>query len=375
MVKMKKFIYIGLLLGSLLTLNGYGQLSIQFNAFTNGTHVNRLANVVLNNRFSTDMGCKVTIIVREARQGQVLRLSTPVFRLNRGANTISPDVFNKSIFGFASTDAGRALAQTRLFADGEYEYCFEVNLYPDKANTISTDYYEACFNQTIQRTLPLTLVNPYDGEISCNQRPDFLWQPAIPFQPGLTYTLVLVEVKTRQSRAEAIAFNQPLLFQSGIAGSRLAFPVLAKQLEEGKTYAWQVLATQSKLVVSRSEIWLYKVQCTQEEPVNSNDGYRELKDNRDEGSYEAGNWLRFAFYNSYGESDLVYSITDLSQKEKSIKILPKLLLRAGYNKYALYLGDINGMIADHQYLLTVTAPNGKKMYLGFIYREGGKEND
>ncbi len=367
--------YIVTLLGCLTAIIADAQVMIQFNPFTDGMQVNRLANVVLTNRYSMDMGCRVTINVKELRAGSILKIVTPPFHLNKGMNIIPADAFNKSVFSYSQNNIGYALMQTRVLMDGEYEYCFEVTLIPDKGTTIPVDYFDACFNHTVERSMPLMLLNPYDREISCNKRPNFIWQPSIPFQPSLTYTLVLAEVKTKQSKAEAIAYNQPLIVQNNISTNMLNFPAMATALEEDKTYAWQVLASQGKMIVARSEIWEYKVACEKKETVTGNDGFRELSENRDEGSYIAKRWLRFVFYNAYGTSDLNYSITDLSQKDKNVKGVSKLIMQAGYNKYEIDLSEIKSLMADHQYLLTITMQNSKKMYLSFIYKEGETNND
>jgi len=369
---MKIYKYILFLLLVMVAARGHGQVMMQFNPAMDGLSVNRLANVSINNRYQQDLGCRLTITIRETRLGNVLKINTPLFRLSKGFNFINADVFNRSNFAFANNSAGYALLQTRNFMDGDYEYCFEVNLYPDKGLTIPTDYYENCFNQTIERSTPLMLTNPYDREASCNTRPNFLWQPSMPYQPSVLYTLQLVEIKQKQSKAEAIAYNQPIILQNNIRGNMLSYPALAPSLEEGKNYAWQVLAGNGKMITVRSEIWEYKISCSPEETKTQGDGYRELKENRDEGSYQANRWLRFVFYNAYGPMPVNYSVSDLTQKEKELKKLPELQMQGGFNKYELDLNEIKGLVFQHQYLLTVSMANGKKLYMSFIYK--GEEN-
>lgn len=363
-----------LMICTVMMMGANGQVVIQFNPFSNGQTVTRLGNVTLNNRYPQELECKLTITVREQKMGRLLTVTTPVFPLAKGLNFVPAGIFNKSIFLFAQNNEGYLLSRTRNFADGDYEYCFAVNLYPLKGNTIPVDYYENCFNQVIERATPMMLTNPYDREVSCNSRPVFMWQPSMPIQPLVRYTFTLVEANPKQSKAEAIAYNRPLIFQPNLRGNILNYPALSPALEKGKKYYWQVLAVNSDMVVARSEIWEYSIDCGKEDTKVESDGYRELKESRDEGAYITSRWLRFAFYNPYGAAPMSYTIIDLTEKEKALKKVPVLQMQGGYNKYELDLEDMQGLIKQHQYLLTMTMNNGKKLYLGFIYT-GGEQND
>ncbi len=370
---MNKRNLIVLLLLLLLGSKAHTQVIMYFNPVVDGLSVNRLANVSLNNRYQFGVECRLVLTIKEAKQGTVLKMSTPSFVLQTGFNTMPADVFNKTAFSFANNQAGYALAQTRNFADGDYEYCFEAYLKALKGATLPSDYVENCFNHTIERSMPMMLVNPYDKEKSCNKRPNFLWQPSLPIQPFITYTFILAEIRPGQLKAEAIAYNQPLVLQANVRGNMLNYPAMAPALVEGKNYAWQVLAANNKMIVTRSEIWEYRVGCETEEKKPEGDSYRELKETREEGAYLAAKWLRFVFYNPYGPAPVNYSITDLTAKEKTLKKVPELKMQGGFNKYELDLDEIKGLVYQHQYLLTLTMSNGKKFYLNFIYK--GESND
>ncbi|SJZ93199.1 hypothetical protein [Sediminibacterium ginsengisoli] len=370
---MKNLRYIFFLI-LLLSVKAEAQVMISFNPALDGTSVNRLGKVIMTNRYAFDLEAKLVISVREAKQGQLLKVTMPAFTLHTGTNVLPPDVFNRSAFSFSGSQAGYALSQTRNFADGDYEYCFELNVKAIKAQTIPVDFFENCFNTTLERSTPMVLINPYDKEASCNTRPNFLWQPSMPVQPGITYILTLAEIKPQQSRAEALAYNPPIIAQNNIRTTMLNYPALAPALEQGKKYAWQVLATNAKMIVTRSDIWEYSVACETDTAKPDQDGYRELKDSRDAGSYLAHRWLRFSFYNPYGPMAVNYTISDLTLKDKELKKLPVLKMQGGFNSYELDLEDIRGLVYEHQYLLTVQLGNGKKMYLSFIYKGGNVEH-
>jgi hypothetical protein len=365
--------YILLLVIAFIHTKAITQVLIQFNPATDGATINKLMNVTLNNRYPSELMAVVTLTVRESKQGVVLKIQTPQYLLARGVSMLPANVFQRSRFVYSANTIGQQIGQTRSFPDGDYEYCYEINLAPVKGYVPPVDYFESCFSHTIARMVPLQLINPYEKEVSCNKRPNFLWQPALPFLPGTRYTLVLVQILPGQLKSEAIAYNKPIIVQNNIPGSTLQFPANASSLKEGAKYAWQVLATNGKFITTRSEIWEYQVSCEEESTLSDKDSYRELKDSRDEGIYTATVWLRFAFYNPYGNSELDYTITDLTKKGAQIKRLPKLNMLAGFNKYELEMASVSGLIPGNQYLLTVNLPQGKKLFLTFEYKSNADQ--
>jgi hypothetical protein len=371
-MNMKRCVILIVLIVAIQTVGA--QVLIQFNPLINGQNVYRLGNVTLNNRYAQELDAKLSVMVRELKQGKLLTVTTALFRLNQGINTVPASTWAKSSFQFAQSNAGYALSQTRNFMDGEYEYCYVINLFPLKGGTIPVDYYENCFDLTLERATPLLLTNPYDREVSCNTRPVFTWQPSMPIQPLVTYTFSLVELKPKQTKTEAMAYNMPLILQTSLKGNMLNYPAISPSLIEGKSYLWQVVAVNSGMITARSEIWEYKISCSEPQVKEEGDGYRELKENRDEGSYLANKWLRFVFYNPYGIANVDYTITDLSEKDRIVKKVPELKMQGGFNKYEIDLPALNGLVIKHQYLLTVNMSGGKKLYLSFIYK-GEKDED
>ena len=371
MFPMRAIVVICLLL---ITVQSKTQVLIFFKPITDGQSVSRLAGLQLFNKYRSSNSCVVTITVREVRLGLLFKMVTPEFILPVGNSHIPSQVFNGSVTSYGTGASGRMIASTGLFPDGDYEYCIQVLLRNIKDPTITNDFFESCIPYSLQRMLPLQLINPADGDKSCNRRPSFQWQPMLPAPPGTSYTLLLAELLKGQTEKEALTMNRPLILQTGLISAMLPYPVVSQQLEEGKKYIWQIVAVNKDVVLTRSDIWQYQVSCLEDSVTETFDSYRELSDSRDAASYITIKYLRFVFHNPYNSNKdiLAYSITDLTEPTKKIGKLPTVTLETGYNKKELNLQDISGFKEGHQYMIQLSLPGGGERYLRFIYNPSGK---
>jgi len=291
---------------------------------------------------------------------------TPPFTLMTGMNQVSRAAFAGTRFVFGKNDAGFQLSQTGRFMPGEYEYCFEAIVGDEKNGT--AEYFDNCFTANVSPTAPLMLINPMDGDELCNTRPNFSWQPMIPQVPGTRYRLLLVQLTERQSLEEAINNNVPVILQSEIPGNMLLFPPSIKELSKETTYAWQVTAYSGKTIITRSEIWKFKIKCEEDKPVLVDDSYRELKEIADPSPYLAEPRLRFSFSNPYGEGNLSYTITEASNTLEPIKKVPALKMQRRLNKVEINLSEWNSFKEGKEYLLSVRLESGKILKMRFTYK-------
>ncbi len=365
---MKKLLYISYLLGILLTgKNSWSQVAINFNPAIHGQSLEGLSFVQLSNSYPQDAYCRVTIKIREMQAGNVVSMSTPLFLLRRGNNIIDRTAFSQSRFAFGNNRHGLTLNQSGRFLEGEYEYCFEVDLSESKIPGVAP-YFENCFMHDLQPFTPLLLINPVDGDENCNTRPHFIWQPPMPMPADGRFRLVLVELKEKQDIIEAINFNIPIINQANIPVNQLAYPNSTPELKAGKKYAWQVILYSDVTILKKSEVWTYTVKCEEEKQQPSTDSYREMKENQESNFYVANKIVRFSFHNPYNGGDLNYSIASLTNPSVTIKNLPKLSLQPGLNKYDVDLTENRDFRNGQEYELTVRLVNGRKLMIRFIYK-------
>jgi hypothetical protein len=140
---------------------------------------------------------------------------------------------------------------------GQYELCFEVIL------STGEDVPSMCFPLVSCYSSFLQLVNPFDKEIVVQSNPILTWGhsgllPSI--DPLETFDLRLVEVGKDQNKSEAIAENPFVLFLPNIKSHSILYPIDAKELELGRTYAWQVRHSYADKVIEFSDVWEFTIQ-------------------------------------------------------------------------------------------------------------------
>lgn len=343
-----------------------GQIAIYFNAAIYGQSVDGLPWAQIVNSSAHDVVGNLTIKVREVSAGNVLSITVKHALLRMGSNAIDRAAFSKAQFLFSDNYYGMTARQSGKFPEGEYEYCFEIDL--DKVQWPST-FFENCFLHQLQPLTPLLLINPVDGDESCNTRPDFTWQPPLPMPAEARSRLILTELRDKQDIAEAINFNIPLINQGNIQTNQLMYPSGLPELRQGKKYAWQVIVYSGKTILKRSEIWQYTVKCDEKKEEVSTDSYRELKEAEDGNYYIAGKVVRFSFNNPYNAGDLNYSIVSMSAPDEIIKGLPSLKLSAGLNKHEIDLSEIKSFKNNQEYMLKVKLATGRELQLRFLYKQ------
>lgn len=359
--------YILLSVWVLVSLTAKTQIAINFNAAIYGQSLEGLSFVQFINTSTELVTARVTIKVREVNSGNVLSVLIPSISIRPGTNNIDRASFGNSRISFGNNFYGQSLSQSGKFPEGEYEYCFELEIIEPKANWVSS-FFENCFVHQLQPLTPLLLINPIDGDIDCNTRPNFVWQPPLPLPADARFRLVLTTLNEKQDVVEAINFNQPIINQGNIFSNQLQFPFSAPALKEGKTYVWQVIVYTGKVILKRSEIWTYSVKCEEVKEEKTTDSYRELKETDDGNFYIANKVLRFSYNNPYSEGMLNYTINSIGDKGVTIQNLPALKQNTGLNKFDLDLSDIKSFKSGQEYLLKVRLPNNREMQLRFIYK-------
>lgn len=365
---MKKFSNI-LIAGVLLIglhISANAQVQTIFQPAVNGRTTDGITLFQVNNQTGSDFRSSLKIIITEEKIGRICEISVAPIQVKRGIN-----MFNRSLLGgaqmkFASNNFGNIVRQTGRLPEGEYEYCYELTPLEEKAGVL--DFYENCFHLNLQPLSPLMLVDPVDEEKICNVKPSFIWQPPMPVDVNARYRIVVVELKEKQTPAEALSFNLPIINAGELAMPRINYPQNIPALVKGKKYAWQVLYSVQNMLVTRSEIWTFKIDCEEEKTFEPGDSYRELQTMISGDFYVAKRVLRFAVNNPYAAGELDYTIVQLKEG-KPIQNLPRLKLLAGQNKYDLDLTEFRAFVHDENYQLTVRLPNGQNLYLRFIYQE------
>jgi hypothetical protein len=360
---MKRITYLVSLL-FLFTGSISAQVNFTFLPELYGRHVDGLGTFQVQNMGSEKISGRVFITVTENTSGAaVVTVVTPLFILQPGVTSFSKPLYSNSSFRFASTAYGAIAAQTRGIPPGDYTFCF-LFMPQDKSRFAE---HETCFDGDIQPLVPLTLLNPAHLDTICNKRPVLSWQPPMPTSAAMRFRLLLTE-KKYGNPAEDLLVKAPLLLLDNISSPVINYPSVNPELKEGGTYYWQVVAYEKGVIISKSEIWEFTVQCREKVKPAPNESYRELKLLVNGNYYIANRTLRFAFRNNYNVQKLNYSIVDYADGGKRIKHVPEVKLQFGLNKIDIDLTDLD-LEPGHHYVLKVYPFNELPVEIRFIYKD------
>lgn len=342
------------------------QVSLQFNPELNGRTVDGLFGVKILNGNAATVAADLTLKVKNGG-AEVLKIFVRNLTLQPGINSVSQRTASAAAISFAPNATANVVKQSSNFPDGTYEYCFQLTEL-SKTNMPGTLITEDCFDYTLEALSPLALTEPYHEAEMCERRPTFAWQPVFPALPGMMYQLTVTEVKDKQNATEALYYNVPLFNQRGLLSAYLPFPPIVKDLDTGKRYAWQVTAYQGAMIVSRSEMWTFKVTCTEAAQPIPIDGFRNIENLVLGNYYVAKGQVLFAVDNPYTELPLQYSIACLNDPSLQVKHLPKVSLTRGKNNVLISLDDNRAMKEEYKYIMKIALPNGTEKLLRFIYK-------
>lgn len=341
------------------------QMSIQFIPEVYGRNMEGLMSAgIINASAKTNVRLSVSVV--EDKLGKVLSILTDPFTVAPGTNRIPASAIRPTSVRMENNAASRFLQKNGYLPQGNYEYSYQVV----SAIAVEEIITEQTFNHEVLPPAPLNLIEPYNEDQICNKKPLLTWQPSIPVVSGMLYELLLAEIKDRQSPVEALNYNLPVVKQKGIANPLLLYPPSAKELLEGKRYAWQVTAYMGETIVNRSEVWEFKVDCKHDDkPVEDDYGYRDIDDLFKGNYYIAKGFVKFTLINSYKEQPLKYQIIGVTDPRQKLKRLPKVKLKNGKNKISIDLSRNFSFKDGYSYLLILELPNGGSRQLRFIYND------
>jgi hypothetical protein len=364
-MKMNKH-WITILTMLLLPLLSRAQMTISFLPEMQGRTLEGVMMAKIMNPGTQPASCFLVVKITEGRSGKVAETRTAAFGVNPGLSSIPPAIAYNASWQFGSNPTATVIRQSHHFPEGEYEYCYE--LYANDKDNPGELLAEQCFDYFLEPFSPLMLTEPYDGDQICDKRPTLFWQPMLPAIPGMQYRLVLVEVKPGQAKAEALFYNMPLIQQINIQTPMLFYPPLSRELQEGKRYAWQVLANRGDMVLGRSEIWDFTVKCLDSTKALPVESFRNIEDLSKSNFYIAKERIYFAVHNTYNTAVLKYDIQCISKPEVKVKKLPEITLKHGRNEVIIELEDAEGFVDGDFYILNMRLPNGETRQLRFVYK-------
>jgi len=327
-----------------------------------------LLNAVVSNSASI-VPVKAVVTCKNAAGEMILEATSRNFNLAPGINNINGATigFNQLVYG----NSGKALylKNNGMMAAGNYSYCLKlIPLNNDESGDIYCEEFEAATDDF------LNLITPYDNDTLDTKLPVLTWTHSEPFNTlakNEYFKLVLTEIKQDQSADQAI-FSNPVIYSKTFLNTHsLPYPQDAKELEDGKKYAWQVQKFSNNIMVNKTDVWAFNLKKPKTVLPHK---YVLLRKTNDGGFYTAtDDKLYFRFDEEYGPGDFIYEILN----EQGEKLQPKVkkddglqknasqqvLLNQGVNQFELSLNGYG--LKKGYYTLIVLNKKKHKFYLRF----------
>lgn len=297
----------------------------------------------------------------------VLSVKSAPFQLSKGLNSGLSGDRKTAMVDYPGGQQSNYLKTTHNLPSGRYKICSSViAVHLSEKLDDFCDELEADFNQY------LYLVNPLDNDTVDTKTPLLSWTHSEPFtilNQGEFYRMVVSEIQKDQSPEEAITVNSPVMVKNYLKEHQVQYPYDAKELKEGKSYAWQVQKIGDGVVINKTETWKFNLRTPPENRVLK---YVALKKQLDGGFYHANDGkvyfkfseeyknngkLNFTLSNSKLKPVTVEIVNDMKPVEKNNAAVK--LKQLGDNRFDL---DLNSLKSDF-YTLEVKNEKKESFYL------------
>jgi len=195
---------------------------------------------------------KLNIFITEGRQ-MIWTGFTDNFNLAIGTTNFNAN--NLSIKGetFGNSQGANWLKSNYEFSYGEYEVCYKLE---DIQKLEEID--QNCIELRVEPISPHQLIFPEDGSVLDHEVPYFNWTSPMPVN-GTTffYDFKLVEMIGKQSAQDAFYRNPGILVANNLNTTSLNYSLNNFPFQDGKTYAWAVVAGNKKGISFTSEVWQF----------------------------------------------------------------------------------------------------------------------
>ncbi len=283
------------------------------------------------------------------------------FLVQPGVNNMA-DHAPRAVFEYSSTSVKELFELFDRLPEGTLQYCVTLHS-ADGESTIAG--VEDC---TFGKNEDLFLINLVDPEHKAELyelNPMLSWVANYPFASSLTYKIKVVEMKKDQNSVNAIKRNNPVYEEKGLIQMSINYPIYAKPLQVGSTYAWTVDAHYKDLLLGGAEPWQFTIIEDTLLKINPQDiSFYEFEKHQAETQIYAVDSLKLK-YESFHEQDTI-QIEYLSVEGKSLLKMPYPCM-PGTNMMALDLKASDKFKHAKVYRAIIRLANGKTFTVPFKF--------
>jgi len=300
----------------------------------------------------------------------LLTVNSSMFEVKPGISSPFDGTRKISSVEYSGGNQASYIKSTHGLPSGVFKICVTIIL--NKGNEIADEFcdeIESNYNQY------LYLVYPGDKDTIDSKTPLLTWAHSEPFNiltQGEYYRMIVTELKPKQGAEEAVTINTPLMLKNYLTTHSIQYPYDAKELVEGKKYAWQVQKMSNGIVTNKTEAWEFIMRI---KPQEKEIKYVALKQTVDATYYTAYNGkIYFKFIEEYhSKGNITAHIKGDKGEEITIKISKDEENKADHDETKIktigdnrFVLDLNKSNLKHgNYLLIVKNEKREVFYLKF----------
>jgi len=253
------------------------------------------------------------------------------------------------------------LSSTGIFPAGKYEICYRVF---EKSQIEEIGNF--CFEIEITPISPPTLLSPSNESEVNITNPMLIWMGPVPNNSGFKYELKLTEIIANQSPIDAVSKNFGLINVANMTQTQLIYPFNSAKLENGKRYAWQVIARNNSTSIE-TEVWTFrvKIDTITEEKIVFFDNYIIPQSNLNSGAVNIKSEIHILIDEDAPIKQLNFELLDINQK-RVIENESSIVKYEGGNKFIFGLNEIPVLKDKAYYYLKLRGASSKSTYFVFF---------
>lgn len=283
-----------------------------------------------------------------------------------GVNNIS-EYAGRAQFEYSSGSVRELFELFDRLPEGTLQYCVTLGV-ADGESTI--DQVEDCTFGKNEDLFLINLIDPENKAELYELNPMLSWVANYPFAATLSYKIKVVEMKKDQNPINAIKRNNAVYEEKGLMQMSINYPIYARPLQVGNTYAWTVDAYYKDLLLGGAEPWQFTiVEDSILKSVSLNPAYIDIE--RESGVYKlfAPGLIKIKYTLKDLKTDSL-NVTLLDKNQKAISLpegIKQLKAVAGDNHYELNLKEQLTLSHMKDYVLKISNSKGKQYLVPFKY--------
>ncbi len=272
----------------------------------------QLWNLVIINNSNDIAELKLQVDVRDLLLGQsVINASAGKLIVGKGMKLITVKDVQPIMYNYVATEFS-----------GNYLPCgsYTIN-YRLIQETIKGDVPVADEVVKINVTplSPPLLTTPADKSSIETVYPQFTWMPPAPMQMfnPLLYDITVVAVEEGQAAKEAMEFNKPVYINTNLQNPAEKMPTSFEQLQQGKTYAWQVVARSGNSCAAPTEVFMFTIGKDTIAKIIDQTPFIKISKTGTEVTVVHQGIIKMEYFNNCGDKKLTFSVYKITDKEKN----------------------------------------------------------